>query len=128
MENLFSSLSVSIPNQQNFRKLFDSRAQPNFLKPDFIAQAPAPEPLRPSFRTVCMIESACAMIVRAAVLAGHRFAARECQLARLALVRDGWTCSPSVPRVSVRAATAPTSASAPATAKAMLKLPVAATT
>jgi hypothetical protein len=50
------------------------------------------------------------------------------QLARLALVREGWTCSPSVPRVSTRAATAPTSASALATAKAMLKLPVAATT
>lgn len=50
------------------------------------------------------------------------------QLARLALVREGWTCLPSVPRVSARAATAPTSASAPATTKAMLKLPVAATT
>jgi hypothetical protein len=56
------------------------------------------------------------------------FVGRERQLARLALVRDGRTCSPSVPRASTTADTAPTSASAPATTKAVSKLPVAATT
>jgi hypothetical protein len=53
---------------------------------------------------------------------------REPQLARRGLVRDGRTCWPSAPRTSARAATALTSARAPATAKAALKLPVAATT
>ena len=50
------------------------------------------------------------------------------QLARPGLARGGRTCSPSVPRASARDATAPISASAPATTKAALKLPVAATT
>jgi hypothetical protein len=53
---------------------------------------------------------------------------RERQLARRGRERDGRACSPSVPRTSAKVATAPTSASAPATAKAASKPPVAATT
>jgi Taurine catabolism dioxygenase TauD, TfdA family len=52
----------------------------------------------------------------------------ERQLARRGRERDGRACSPSVPRTSAKVATAPTSASAPATAKAASKPPVAATT
>ena len=53
---------------------------------------------------------------------------RERQSARLGLARGGRTCSPSAPRASASDATAPISANAPATTKAALKLPVAATT
>jgi hypothetical protein len=53
---------------------------------------------------------------------------REPQLAWRGRARDGRACSPSVPRTSPRTVTAPTSASAPATAKAVSKLPIAATT
>ena len=45
---------------------------------------------------------------------------REPLLTRSGLVRDGRTCSPSMPRTGAKAATAPTSASASATKKAAL--------